>query len=150
MPAPHPRMHGLTHLPGGPDPIPNLVGGGIQFDVDNEGGWLEITTNDTSPDTGVGLGLYSHTGVEIKNSTDGGFSLSNTTDLGINIEDSYTGSGGDGITISSDNGVHISGGIGTTAGVTLGGRIFMHGLPGFDPGVSGQLWSDSGVVTVSP
>ena len=24
-PAPHPRMHGLTHVPGGPDPIPGLV-----------------------------------------------------------------------------------------------------------------------------
>src|SRR5262245_28245712 len=23
--APHPRMHGLTHVPGGPDPIPGLV-----------------------------------------------------------------------------------------------------------------------------
>ena len=24
-PAPHPRMHGLTHVPGGPDPIPGLL-----------------------------------------------------------------------------------------------------------------------------
>ena len=26
-PAPHPRMHGLTHVPGGPDPIPGLPTG---------------------------------------------------------------------------------------------------------------------------
>jgi len=26
--APHPRMHGLTHVPGGPDPIPNWPSGG--------------------------------------------------------------------------------------------------------------------------
>lgn len=25
MPAPHPRMHGLTHVPGGPDPVPGLI-----------------------------------------------------------------------------------------------------------------------------
>ena len=24
-PAPHPRMHGLTHVAGGPDPIPGLL-----------------------------------------------------------------------------------------------------------------------------
>jgi hypothetical protein len=25
MPAPHPRMHGLTHVAGGPDPVPGLI-----------------------------------------------------------------------------------------------------------------------------
>src|SRR5262245_6453890 len=35
MPAPHPRMHGLTHVPGGPDPIPGLTipGGAGYADV---------------------------------------------------------------------------------------------------------------------
>ena len=44
---PGPSYHGRTHIPGGSDPIP----GQIAFDVDNQGGYLKITTNDADPDS---------------------------------------------------------------------------------------------------
>jgi hypothetical protein len=43
-------MHGLTHVPGGADPIPFTAG--IQYDIENNGGWLYVGTSDTSAGAG--------------------------------------------------------------------------------------------------
>jgi hypothetical protein len=66
--APKPSYHGSDHGFTGPDPIPiaydNVgtgtgggAGGGIQFDADNEGGWLYVQVND---ETEVGGSIHGY------------------------------------------------------------------------------------------
>ena len=69
--APHPRMHGLTHVQGGPDPIPGLVKapGGDTLDAIIEGldpaGWWKLDESAGSvahDSSGNGLDLTADTG----------------------------------------------------------------------------------------
>lgn len=57
-------QHGRRHGPNGSDPIP---GSGIQFDTDNQGGYLQVTANDSFldpllDDADVGLDIADTTG----------------------------------------------------------------------------------------
>lgn len=55
---PGPDYHGWTHDKDGTDPIPG-ADGFIRFDYDNQGGYLEVTTNDSNNYSGIGdLGVY--------------------------------------------------------------------------------------------
>lgn len=75
MPQKQHVMHGRDHLPNGADPIPGLTiggsGGGIQFDIDNVGGWLLIETNGVNP-YGEGLTLNVQDGAMLSLYTHGG------------------------------------------------------------------------------
>jgi hypothetical protein len=42
MTAPHPRMHGLTHVPGGPDPVPGLLPSTIDASLPSLIGWWPL------------------------------------------------------------------------------------------------------------
>lgn len=68
-------QHGRRHGPNGSDPIPNS---GIQFDTDNQGGYLQVTANDSFLDP---LLDDADVGVDIADTTgDGAFLLSVTED----------------------------------------------------------------------
>lgn len=66
-----PILHGRDHATNGPDPIPGMSGGGLQFDTDNEGGWLYVQTND---ETEAGGSLYGF-GVDFRDVSAGGIRL---------------------------------------------------------------------------
>lgn len=105
-------------------------GSGIQFDTDNEGGWLDITTNATDG-LGVGFGLTDKSGGGINiygESTAGSITIDNTnlgagTTGGINISDQ--GDSGINIAERSDGGITIEETLG--AGLGTGIRIIGSG-----------------------
>lgn len=53
--------HGENHRRGGADPIPGLTVDGIEFNKDNQGGWLDVQTNDADAD-GYGIHINDDTG----------------------------------------------------------------------------------------
>jgi hypothetical protein len=89
--------------------------------------------------------VFSSNLLEQRNSTNAQtFNIYNTYD-GTNNEYLQIGFTSDVATIST-----VAEGTGTTRALSLpNASIFMANLPTSDPGVAGQLWADSGVVTVS-
>jgi hypothetical protein len=73
------RLHGRDHRTGGADPIPGLEG--WRFNVDNEGGWVYLISNESididfgilgaviGETTGEGLYLFSHDTPQTKSGT---------------------------------------------------------------------------------
>ncbi len=113
-----PVLHGRDHATGGADPIPGI--GGIQFDVENDGGWLYVTTEDAteaggSPTghgillddfSGGGVYLAAHSGGIFEIHTVGGgdvvISSSNDLTVGPLFQD-----GGTAVTRLSGQGVRV-------------------------------------------
>jgi hypothetical protein len=151
MPAPHPRMHGLTHRKGGPDPIPG--GDGIQFDIDNVGGTLRIETEDTltgDPD-GDAIRVIADTGDIALDATG--------HDIKANAANDLRWFAGRDVTVSADRDVFVN--TDRDIGLVADAEILIHagvvagllklvGLPTTDPGVSNAVWNDSGTLKISP
>lgn len=94
-----PTKHGEQHLPTGSDPIPDL--GGIQFNFDNEGGHLDITTNDVDGD---GYGL------QVQDTSGGGILIQSDAGAGANIGIQIFASDGD-VGISAHHASHTGTGV---------------------------------------
>jgi hypothetical protein len=152
-------------------------GSGIQFDVSPQtGGFLEVTTLTGT----IQLTDQSGTGFNIDSEDSGGSSgfVSITTGDGevfigsteiVNrigggpgdFKVQYHGLGGDYFSLSYDGSGFLrikptmaftfkaTGGA-TTLGVNADGSLDAPNLPTVDPGVSGRLWNNAGVVNVSP
>lgn len=126
MPLTPIRKHGRDHRPGGQDPI---GGGAIAYDLENVGGWLEITTTSHGGDANIGIFLNDteatgggiiiatagNPGISL-NSTNGAISLNDYGTHGILLGENGAGSitivdnaGGGGISIQelSDAGLNI-------------------------------------------
>lgn len=69
----YPPKHAHTHRSGGSDPIPGLDEA-IKYDTDNEGGWLEVITNNAAPLSGLGT--------DIRDTSSGGMRFTNESDSG--------------------------------------------------------------------
>jgi hypothetical protein len=131
---PRPILHGRDHEHGGADPARIVyettgeagTGGGIQFDTDNEGGWLQITTNDITEAGGSG-GL----GIDLEDWSGGGIVIKAASGGQLEL---VTNGGGD-IVIQPTGNLRLFGG--------ASHNIIMHALPTSDPGVAGALWVDS-------
>jgi hypothetical protein len=170
MPAPQPRIHGITHRRGGPDPIP---GSGIQFDTyPQTGDWLYVSTTGNSgviPSYGILLDASDGTGIR-------GGSLS--VEVGPDgIQMDSTDGGGILIRELADGGVHVEshgGGImieELTADLTIRGFSFgridfgfvdgiriqpnsgkllvINNLPTSAPGTSHAVWNNGGVLNIT-
>jgi hypothetical protein len=155
---PKPVIHGRDHAPGGADPIPGLGGGGgIQFDTDNQGGFLYVQTNDIdTAGSGVGLCLFDDSGGGIQVQASGGGSVEVRTTGGgdtiirstgtVRVQDENTGAGA-GVLISSLRS-HVTIATGQQLSGTAG-YLILDGLPTSDPGVPGAVWNDGGTLKVS-
>jgi hypothetical protein len=150
--------HGWRHAPkakGGTDPIPGL--GGIQFDIDNEGGWLEVgTSSGSTSDTGYGISLSdfgdggssgillwanNDAGIHLQTVGGGPINLQGTGDLLLTAGDDMVATVGGALTLTSQgalaiesafDAVTITGATGIT--LTSGGGDNIELNPGF-PGV---------------
>lgn len=106
-----PAYHGRTHNFGGTDPIPDMPTDAIEFDKDNQGGYLYVTTNDEGPtDTFSGTPL--------------GLLFINSTQNGLRIRNVYSGNTAQ---IGMTNGLNIAltadGSLQMTRGT--GGRVLV-------------------------
>jgi len=163
MPAPTPRMHGLDHRHGGPDPAATAWesvgdggsgggGDGIQMDTNNTGVWLGIETYDqldlksidrailfTGPD-------FSFTGAPGPSNP-----AATSPDFVVDVGGTVMLQGGGGNQIS----VHYSGGIQLAAPsqrIVLwpgNGDLTIFGLPTTNPGGTNRVWNDGGVLKIT-
>jgi hypothetical protein len=136
MPAPQPRIHGITHRPGGPDPIPGSSAG-IQFDTDpQEGNWLWIKVVDSS----VAGGSSSGDAFAVLDDNGGGIALLSSSDGTITI----SATGGGEVVLES---------IGATGEIRLniasGAYLRFVGLPTSNPGGTGRVWNNGGVLNIT-
>ena len=117
-------------------------GSGIQFDTDNEGGWLEVFTNDVGPsgfgmeledNSGGGMFIESIGGIQLVDTSNNGLQISEVSGGGIIIEDE--GDGGLSLTDSGTGGISLaagsSGGITLTDSGTGGIRVESKANPGY-------------------
>ena len=103
------RIRALEATPGGPNV-------GIIFNYDNEGGYLDITTNDQDGSS-VGLSLIdTNHGIKIRETGDSGLYIGDEGDGGVDIE--TLGDGGIRIT---DNGSTSTGGVRIASNASDGG-----------------------------
>lgn len=114
-----------------------IGGGGIDFNKDNEGGWLTVVANDWNHDTPVGkAGIYlqdkSGAGVNLDGTDAGG---------GITLQTDWTGTplfGDGGINIGTNNGVNVISGLfalsaTSTVNITANGTIQIGNSAGTTP-----------------
>jgi hypothetical protein len=133
MGAPAPRMHGATHAPGGPDPIPGLgtAASGvnlIQYEFPNDGAWLQVKTRD-----GGATGLHGDVrGMALIDLSSDGLEISSSPPIERGRAGSEPGFPG---------GIFLR--------TTEGAEIFMPDLATADPGREGALWNDGGTVVLS-
>ena len=145
-----PVLHRRDHEHGGADPVRIVwestgeagAGGGIQFEVDNVGGWLSIETTGTESglSTGQGIRLIVDVGKLSLNSPTGDTEILTGRDVLISPDRDLI------VTASRDTYVQADRDISLRA---VGGNVIISGLPSSDPGVTGALWNDGGTVKVS-
>ena len=161
----------VTYVPpfGSAASSPSPSGSGIQFDTDNEGGWLDVTTNNTDPDgygmqlidtTGGGINLATPNGSGVNAETHGGEAGISTEggDFSVDLQGgavNFIGSGGGGPfqnwtfdTATGDFIINTSGGT-LAINVLIGGFITLKGLPTANPGGTDRLWNNGGVVNIT-
>lgn len=147
-----------------------VVGGGIQFNTTNTGGWLLVRSN-VVPPTGAGIDLRDHTpnGINIECETNGGLSLVTDGSGDISLYNSGSGT----IDLVSQNGSIIlqsrNGGILLDAAVSedvqtlirsggrfnlqlsSGAQMILSGLVTSSPTSTTQVWRDTdGFVRIGP
>jgi hypothetical protein len=146
--TPKPVVHARDHEHGGPDTVRIVYesvgdggsgGTGIQFDTDNEGGWLEINTNDTDA-------FGSGRGMSLTDGSGGGILVGvNDGELQLRV----TGDGG--LVLRSENGIFIQEESIAGANIMLSsiaGYIVLE-VPDSDPAVAGAVWNNGGVLNIS-
>ena len=114
---------------------------------------LQVSSN-TKFNVGKRGSMYANVALASAES-DSGFQLdlnwnttANTTGIFVNLIDTASGAGSKLVDLKVANSTVFS--IAKTGTVTVNTAVVMMGsLPGSDPLVAGQLWSNSGVVTVS-
>lgn len=144
--------------------------GFIRFDFLNQGGALDIRTADSSySTTGFLLSDASTLGIVVRQDANGPILVNATGNGGLTVRSDGDGdlliqqtgnallrleNDGNGGTLIDDNG---SSGLRLTASqapmvldVTGPNLLFVLGLPNADPGMSGALWNNAGVVNISP
>lgn len=153
------------------DPSSSIIhdgGAGIDMNVNANGGFNVSNTGDGGvaiDNTGEGglslqdSGLLGGLNITTTALQTGGLNIKNLGVDGMGFVDNYNSTGGGGVEIhSKKNDVNIqtlvagSVTISAVAEVTLdaAGNIVMGSLPASDPGVSGALWNNSGVMNISP
>jgi hypothetical protein len=138
----------VSWFPGVKGAAAAATGTGIQFDVVNSGGWLDIQTPGTSSpngdiilEAGSDIVLSSH---DIAG-TDRYASLElRQSDQGAEIR-SY---GGGGITLDADRGAQ-TGPVKLKLAFFGSPNLIITNLPTVSPGVTGAIWNNGGVLTVA-
>jgi hypothetical protein len=135
-------MHGNTHVPGGPDPIP-ITPTGIQFETDpQDGAWLHIETTaiEGGGPFGHGIRLIADLGDLELNAVDHDITLIAGNDILWSSDRDVAATADRDLNLSAQRDIVLDVGTGT---------IILHGLPTTDPGITGALWNDGGTLKVS-
>jgi hypothetical protein len=132
-----------------------VAGAGIQFDVNPQSGtFLVVTTSTFQEYTASIIGFDTTGGTQISFATGTSFVVGAGTNIQIDANTGMVFRPGNGdyeVHLTAGNAVIVYNGSNVkTTQFLEDGNVDMRGLPIADPGISGRLWNNGGVVNISP